>query len=109
MAVRSTFRSQLSLLSTWGRGLAGPITALVVRVGRRASEGRQIRPRPLGRELVAGHEWNLRGKRSRAWGRREKPRGRWHLTVPQTDTGRQVEDTKAFERTLVKELGNLAP
>ena len=31
------------------------------------------------------------------------------LTVPQTDTGRQVEDTKAFEITIVKELGNLTP
>jgi len=31
------------------------------------------------------------------------------LTVPQTDTGRQVEDTKACEITLVKELGNLTP
>ena len=30
-------------------------------------------------------------------------------TVPQTDTGRQVEDTKVFERTLAKELGKLAP
>ena len=26
-----------------------------------------------------------------------------------TDTGRQVENTKVFERTLVKELGKLAP
>ena len=31
------------------------------------------------------------------------------LTVPQTDTGRQVEYTKVFERTLVKELGKLTP
>jgi hypothetical protein len=31
------------------------------------------------------------------------------LTVPQTDTGRQVENTKVFERTLVKELGKLTP
>ena len=31
------------------------------------------------------------------------------VTVPQSDTGRQVEKTKALERTLVKELGNLAP
>ena len=31
------------------------------------------------------------------------------LTVPQTDTGRQVEDTKVFERTIVKELGKLTP
>ena len=54
-------------------------------------------------------EWNLRGKRSWDGGRHEKPRRRFDLTVPQTDTGRQVEDTKAFEITLVKELGNLTP
>ena len=29
--------------------------------------------------------------------------------VPQTDTGRQVEQTKANERTLVKELGKMEP
>jgi hypothetical protein len=31
------------------------------------------------------------------------------VTVPQTDTGGQVENTKALERTLVKELGKLTP
>jgi hypothetical protein len=31
------------------------------------------------------------------------------LPVPQTDTGRQVENTKASGRTLVKELGKLDP
>ena len=30
-------------------------------------------------------------------------------TVPQTDTGDQVENTKALERTRVKELGKMAP
>ena len=30
-------------------------------------------------------------------------------TVPETDTGGQVENTKALERTLLKELGKLAP
>ncbi len=30
-------------------------------------------------------------------------------TVPQTDTGRRVENTKANGRTFVKELGKLAP
>ena len=30
-------------------------------------------------------------------------------TVPQTDTGRQVEDTKACEIIIVKELGKLTP
>ena len=29
------------------------------------------------------------------------------VPVPQTDTGRQVENTKARERTPVKELGKL--
>jgi hypothetical protein len=30
-------------------------------------------------------------------------------TVPETDTGRQVENTKAHERTRVKELGKMVP
>ena len=30
-------------------------------------------------------------------------------TVPETDTGGQVEYTKALERTLLKELGKLLP
>ena len=33
---------------------------------------------------------------------------RWP-TVPQTDTGGRVEDTQAFEITIVKELGKMAP
>ena len=41
--------------------------------------------------------------------RPEKPLASDPVTVPHTDTGRQVEDTKARERTLVKELGNLTP
>ena len=31
------------------------------------------------------------------------------VTVPQTDTGRRVEYTKANGRTLVKELGKITP
>ena len=34
---------------------------------------------------------------------------RYYGTVPETDTGRQVENTKALERTWVKELGKIAP
>jgi hypothetical protein len=30
-------------------------------------------------------------------------------TVPQTDTGGRVEDTQAFERTVLKELGKMPP
>lgn len=29
--------------------------------------------------------------------------------VPETDTGGQVENTKALERTLLKELGKMVP
>jgi hypothetical protein len=32
-----------------------------------------------------------------------------HVPVPQTDTGRRVEYTKAIGRTLVKELGKMTP
>jgi hypothetical protein len=40
----------------------------------------------------------------------EKPLSfRWCETVPQTDTGGQGENPKAFERTRVKELGKIAP
>lgn len=31
------------------------------------------------------------------------------LLVPQTDTGDQVENTKAIERIMVKELGKIPP
>lgn len=40
----------------------------------------------------------------------EKPlSSRSHRIVPQTDTGGQVEDTQALERTRVKELGKMVP
>ena len=39
----------------------------------------------------------------------ENLRRRLHSTVPQTDTGGRVEDTQAFEITIVKELGKMAP
>ena len=32
-----------------------------------------------------------------------------YKTVPQTDTGGQVEHTKALERMVLKELGKLPP
>ena len=54
-------------------------------------------------------EWNLRGKRSVRRRGHENPRRSLHSTVPQSDTGGRVEDTKAFEITIVKELGKMAP
>ncbi len=42
--------------------------------------------------------------------RPEKPRsGEGWVLVPQTDTGRRVEDTQANGTTFVKEFGKLAP
>ena len=41
--------------------------------------------------------------------RREKCLARSRVCVPESDTGRRVENTKAIGRTLVKELGNMAP
>ena len=40
---------------------------------------------------------------------RKASQGATSVTVPQTDSGRQVENTKARERTLAKELGKLTP
>ena len=40
---------------------------------------------------------------------RKASKGVGQVTVPQTDTGRRVEYTKALERTRVKELGKLTP
>ena len=53
---------------------------------------------------------SLRGEvQRRSLGPRKADQVQHVPTVPQTDTGRQVEDTKVFERTLVKELGKWAP
>ncbi len=105
MAVRLIIRSQVKLLSARGRGPSFRHGA-----GRPCSgDGPGGEANPFPTKRMASDEWNLRGKRSGGAGRCKKPRGRFDLTVPQTDTGRQVEDTKAREITLVKELGNLTP
>jgi hypothetical protein len=67
-------------------------------------EGRQIRPRRPKRD-GGGFGPEVSGPRCQ-----EQPRSveRWVL-VPQTDTGRRVEDTQANGRTFVKEFGKLAP
>jgi hypothetical protein len=48
-------------------------------------------------------------RRSRQISCQEKPLTRKIVPVPQTDTGRQGENPKARERTLVKELGKIPP
>ena len=64
---------------------------------------------PSGAYSLAGEEWKRNPKRTGFACCQENPLVSLTLPVPQTDTGRQVEDTKACEITLVKELGNLAP
>ena len=58
---------------------------------------------------AGGEAKGLHLTRTSGAGGREKPLASVTPTVPQTDTGRRVEDTQARERTLVKELGKLAP
>ena len=72
----------------------------------RVSRDRKIRPE--------ARAWRVRkrGGNAKPTGqtiRPEKPLASDPVTVPHTDTGRRVEDTQARERTLVKELGKLAP
>ena len=68
-------------------------------------EDRQIRP------LIQPRAANERGvcpdSSKPSW--QEKCLARSKVSVPQSDTGRRVENTKAIGRTLVKELGNMAP
>ena len=68
-------------------------------------EDRQIRP------LIQPRDANERGacldSSKPSW--QEKCLARSKVSVPQSDTGRRVENTKAIGRTLVKELGNMAP
>ena len=67
-----------------------------------------------GKSALSLRAWDgrKRGLRAKPTGRPirpEKPLASDPVTVPQTDTGRRVEETKARERTLVKELGKLTP
>ena len=59
--------------------------------------------------VLATEEWIRDVKRTGTSCCQEKPLVSESLPVPQTDTGRQVEDTKACEITIVKELGKLTP
>ena len=68
-------------------------------------EVRQIRP--LIQPRAASERGICPDSGEPGW--REKCLARFMASVPQTDTGRRVENTKAIGRTLVKELGNIAP
>ena len=71
---------------------------------RRAGAGKSAPPGPRGDE-----EERLCPDRTGVICGLENPLASLVVTVPQTDTGRRAEDAKARERTLVKELGKMAP
>ena len=69
----------------------------------------QIRSLPQGR----GRKWGVEATAKTNWFmlrclENSSFEVSW-VPVPQSDTGRQGENPKAFERTPVKELGKLAP
>ena len=98
-----------SVISEGGTRSGTYCTGLEVRVFESGGGDRKIRhpgkTRPLGQREAKGLHL------TRTWEKEcpEKPLARGAPTVPQTDTGRRVEDTQARERTLVKELGKLTP
>jgi hypothetical protein len=68
-------------------------------------EGRQIRS--LIQPRAANESGACCDSSEPGW--QEKCLARSTVSVPQSDTGRRVENTKAIGRTLVKELGKMAP
>ena len=72
-------------------------------VGRRTGQGKPAgEPEGLNAE-PQGRKWLIPGCREKRLSEEVL------VPVPQTDTGRRVEDTKANERTLVKEFGKIGP
>jgi len=94
------------VISNGGTRKEGHSAALVDRVCCQGGEGGANLSFQLPGQWGSG--WG-NPKRTRRTIRPEKPLASEPPTVPQTDTGRPVEDTEARERTLVKELGKLTP
>ena len=78
------------------RGKVEPVGDAGVKKGRGAERPRAARPTALDPEALD----TLAAK---------SPLGTTRRPVPQSDTGVPGEDPKAFGRTLVKELGKMAP
>ena len=86
----------------WGRGKEGQ----ALKGNRVQAEG------PAGRKNPR-REGRLQAERKRVAKSPERPPRKAAIAtygpVPQTDTGRQVEETKADGRSIVKELGKITP
>src|SRR5579875_4017242 len=107
MDSRLTFRPHLALVTTDGGTKKGRPTGRADVPGQGGRELRQANP--SGHILRADGEPPAREAKWLIPCFREKPLGRTQVPVPQTDTGRREEDSKAIERTLAKELGKIAP
>jgi|RhiMetdeSRZDD1v2_1073273.scaffolds.fasta_scaffold326696_1 hypothetical protein len=101
---RLTFLYHLSRVK-WGHTRGAQPGAGHPGVKRTSRGGSQANPAPEAKARRRGDSPEVSGPRCQ-----EKPRSvdGWVL-VPQTDTGRRVEDTQANGTTFVKEFGKLAP
>jgi hypothetical protein len=72
-------------------------------VGQRSSQGKPGGELEGSKAEPQGRKWLIPGCQEKRLSEEVL------VPVPQTDTGRQVEDTKAIERTLVKEFGKMGP
>ena len=86
----------------WGRG-----------EGTRALNGNRVQAVGLAGRKNPWREGRLQAERKRVAKSPERPPRKAAIAVtgpvPQTDTGRQVEETKADGRSIVKELGKMTP
>ena len=105
MDSRLIFRPLFRALTKGGRRRPGPsgVTDVPVQPARQPRVGKSARgiSRAGMRSRYGGEGGQVSG--------REKPLGSSEEPVPQTDTGGRGENPQVGERTLVKELGKLAP
>jgi hypothetical protein len=87
-----------------GTGKGRGTMALVVHGQGRRKSHRKIRDSLIPRADVSLHCGRVLDPMPPRKSSRE-----WERTRTKTDTGRQVEHTKVIEKTLVKELGKMAP
>ena len=88
----------------WGDGLLKVIRPLDVPVSDRRW--------PVGKSAGVSPRKRIEWRKPRSdwkWFQEKPLSFSSKLTVPQTDTGGQEEDSKALERTQEKELGKLTP
>ena len=83
---------------------------MLVQARRRASLDRyRTNARPQRQEVMRGDALRCNAELNDSKLPRKAADGAYRVSVPQTDSGGWEENSKALERTLVKELGKLTP